>query len=63
MNRSLRVKLHSCIPSSKSISIFKGFLARTAKICSEKYLRVEIEYLANVLYEMDVIEKQCKRYQ
>ena len=32
-------------------SIFKGFLARAAKICSEKYLRVEIQYLTDIFCE------------
>ena len=29
-------------------SIFKGFLARATKICSEKYLRREIEHLTDI---------------
>ena len=32
-------------------STFKGFLARATKICSEKYLREEIEYLADIFCE------------
>ena len=39
------IKPHSCIPSSIIIRVFKDFLARAAKICSEKYLRREIDYL------------------
>ena len=39
----VQIKPHSCIPSDTITSIFKGFLARATKICSEKYLREEIE--------------------
>ena len=32
-------------------SIFKGFLATATKICSEKYLKEEIEYLTDIFCE------------
>ena len=32
-------------------SIFNGFIARTTKICSEKFLRAEIEYLTGIFCE------------
>ena len=38
---NVQIKPHSCIPSGTIISIFKGFLLRAIKICSEKYLRME----------------------
>ena len=31
--------------------MFKEFLSRTTKICSEKYLRVKIEYLTDIFCE------------
>ena len=40
---NVQIKSHSCIPSDTITSIFKGFLASATKICSEKYLREEIE--------------------
>ena len=41
---NVQIKQRSCIPPGTIASIFKGFLARATKICSEKYLRSEIEY-------------------
>ena len=38
-------------PPDTITSIFKGFLARTTKICSEKYLRAEIQYLTDIFCE------------
>ena len=38
---NVQIKPHSCILPDTITSIFKGFLARTTKICSEKYLRAE----------------------
>ena len=40
---NVQIKSHSCIPPDTTTSIFKGFLASATKICSEKYLREEIE--------------------
>ena len=48
---NVQIKPHSCIPSSKFTSIFKAFLAKATKICSEKCLRAEIEYLADTFCE------------
>ena len=48
---NVRSKPHSCIPSDAITSIFKGFLARATRICSEKYLRAEIEYLTDIFCE------------
>ena len=58
---NVHIKPHSCLPPDTITSIFKGFLARATKICSEKYLRVEIEYLI-YFAKMDMIEKHCKRW-
>ena len=48
---NVRSKPHSCISSDAITSIFKGFLARATRICSEKYLRAEIEYLTDIFCE------------
>ena len=45
---NVQIKPHSCIPTDTITSIFKEFLARATKICSEKYLRVEIKYLVDI---------------
>ena len=45
------IKPHYCIPPDTIASIFKGFLARTTKICSEKGLRTEVEYLTDIFCE------------
>ena len=47
----VQIKPHSCITPDTITSIFKGFLARATKICSEKYLRAEIQYLADIFCE------------
>ena len=48
---NVQIKPHSCISPDTITSIFKRFLARDAKICSEKYLREEIEYLTATFCE------------
>ena len=40
---NVQIKPHSCIPPGLITSMFKEFLARVTKICSEKYLKAEIE--------------------
>ena len=58
----MQIKPHSCIPPDTITSIFKGFLVRASKICSEKYLRAEIEYLTvDIFPKMNMIEKHYKR--
>ena len=48
---NVQIKPHSCIPPDTITSIFKEFLARATKICSEKYLTAEIEYLTDIFCE------------
>ena len=48
---NVQIKPHSCIPPDTVTSMFKGFLARTTKICSEKYLRAKIEYMTDIFRE------------
>ena len=48
---NVQIKPHSCIPPDTITSIFKGFLVRASKICSDKYLREEKEYLTDIFCE------------
>ena len=48
---NVQIKPHSCIPPDTITSIFKRFPARATKICSEKYLRAEIQYLTDIFCE------------
>ena len=45
---NVQINPHSFVPPETITSIFKGFLARATKICSEKYLREEIGYLTDI---------------
>ena len=62
---NVQIMPHSCIPPDTITSTFKGFLARTSKICSEKYLRVEIEYLTDIFrengHDRETLQKMIKR--
>ena len=49
--KNAQIKPHSCITHDTVTSIFKVFLARATKICSEKYLREEIEYITDTFCE------------
>ena len=42
-------------------SIFKGFLEKATRICSEKCLRVEIEYLTDIFCENGHDRKTLKK--
>ena len=48
---NVQIKPHSCIPPDTITSMLKGFLARTNKVSSEKYLREEIEYITDIFCE------------
>ena len=48
---NVQIKSHSCIPPGITTSIFKGPLATATKICSEKYLREELEHLTDIFCE------------
>ena len=49
--KNVQIKLHSCIPAGIITSIFKRFIVRATKFCSEKYLKAEIEYLTDMFCE------------
>ena len=50
--------------SNVSVSVFKGFLSRAYKICSERYIDEEIQFLIDVFtengYERKTLEKITK---
>ena len=49
-----------------SVSVFKGFLSRAYKICSERYIDEEIQFLITVFtengYERKTLKKITKNY-
>ena len=49
-----------------SVSVFKGFLSRAYKICSERYIDEEIQFLIHVFtengYQRKTLEKITKNY-
>ena len=49
-----------------SVSVFKGFLSRAYKICSERYIDEEIQFLIDVFtengYERKTLEKITRNY-
>ena len=57
---NLKIKHHSCIRSNTITSVFKEFLAKATKICSEIYLSVEIENLTMFCKKVDMIDKHYK---
>ena len=56
-----RKPVYTCIPWGIIISVFKGFLAKAAKICSEKYLRGEIGYLTAQFCENGFDQKTLQK--
>ena len=58
---NVQIKSHSCIPSDTTTSIFKGFLARVTKICPEKYLKAEIEYLTDMFRKNEPDRKTLQK--
>ena len=66
-NQPSRVyKSNSNMAPNVSASVFKGFLSRTCKICSERYIDEEIQFLIYVFtengYERKTLEKITKNY-
>ena len=57
----VQIKPESYIPSRLTTNIFKGFLARTSKIFSEKYLRTEIEYFTDMFSKNGYDQKTLQR--
>ena len=48
---NVQLKPHSYVNTSLITSIFKGFLSRAKKICSEKYLNDEVKFLIDMYVE------------
>ena len=48
---NLHIKPNTFIDPSITKSVFKGFLHRAHTICSEKYIKEEIQFLVNMLVE------------
>ena len=48
---STHIKPNSCIDPSITKSVFKGFLHRAHTICSEKYIKEEMQFLGNMFVE------------
>ena len=48
---NLRLKSNSNMAPNVSVSVFKGFLSRAYKICSERFIDEEIQFLIDVFTE------------
>ena len=60
-----QVKSNSNMAPNVFVSVFKGFLSRAYKICSERYIDEEIHFLIDVFtehYERKTLEKIIKNY-
>ena len=62
---NVQIKSNSNMAPNASVSVFKGFLSRAYKICSERYIDEEIQFLVNVFtengYERKSLEKITKK--
>ena len=47
----LHIKPNSCIDPTKTKSVFKAFLHQAHKICSEKYIKEETQFLIDIFVE------------
>ena len=58
---NVQIKSNSNMALNVSVSVFKGFLSRAYKICSERYIDEEIPFLIDVFkengYERKILEK------
>ena len=58
---NVQIKSNSNMAPNVSVSVFKGFLSRAYKICSERYIDEEIQFLFHVFtdngYERKALEK------
>ena len=63
---NVQIKSNSNMAPNVSVSVFKGFLSRAYKICSERYIDEEIQFLIDVFtengYEKKTLEKITKNY-
>ena len=63
---NVQIKSNSNMAPNVSVSVFKGFLSRAYRICSERYIGDEIQFLIDVFtensYERKTLEKITKNY-
>ena len=58
---SVQIKSNSNMAPNVSFSVFKGFLSRAYKICIERYINEEIQFLIDVFTENGYERKLWKR--
>ena len=63
---NVHIKSNSNMTHNVSVSVFKGFLSRVYKTCSQHYIDEEIQFLIDVFtengYERKTLEKITKNY-
>ena len=63
---NVQIKSNSNMAPNASVSVVKGFLSRAYKICSERYIDEEIQFLIDVFtengYERKTLEKITRNY-
>ena len=63
---NVQINTNSNMAPNISVAVFKGFLSRTCKICSKRYVYEEIQFLIDVFtendYERKNVEKISKSY-
>ena len=63
---NVQIKSNSNMAPNVSVSVFKGFLSRAYKICSQRYIDEEIQFLIGVFTEngceRKTLEKVRKNY-
>ena len=57
---NVQIKLDSCHDDKVKYGVFKGFVHRAMKICSEKYLKEELEHLVSIFKENGYGEKPLR---
>ena len=58
---NVQIKSNSNMAPNFSVSVFKGFLSRAYKICSERYIDEKIQFLIDLITENDYERKIWKR--
>ena len=58
---NVQIKSNSNMAPNVSVSVFKGFLSRAYKICSERYIDEEIQFLIDVFTENGFERKTSKK--
>ena len=58
---NVQIKPDSCHDEKVKYGVFKGFVHRARKICSEKYIEEELEFLVSMFMENGYEEKSLRR--